>query len=128
LAAGVRGAALEAEMRKRSRLAAVLALLLVLAALPAAAAGPGRELPAWQGLAGVWAWIAARLPLVSLRAAACDQSSYIDPDGRCRAGLVSTAVPDLPKADQSLYIDPNGSTAAPDLPRADQSSYIDPNG
>jgi hypothetical protein len=95
-------------MRKRSRLAAVLALLLVLAALPAAAAGPGRELPAWQGLAGVWAWIAARIPLVSLRAAACDESSYIDPDGRCRAGFASTAAPDLPRADQSSYIDPNG--------------------
>jgi hypothetical protein len=41
---------------------------------------------------------------------------------------VSTAVPDLPRANQSLYIDPDGSTAVPDLPKADESLYIDPNG
>jgi hypothetical protein len=118
-------------MRKRQRLTAVLALTLGLAALPATAAGPMDRAPAaWQGLAGVWSWIAERLALpFGMQAASCDQSWLIDPDGRCGAGLL--AVPgggDAATPDESWHIDPDGSTAPPDLPRSDESSHIDPNG
>jgi len=99
-------------MRKRQRLTAALVLTLGLAALPAAAAGQEDRSPsAGQALAGVWAWIAERLPIQETP----DEGWAIDPNG-------STAAPD-----EGWAIDPDGSTAA-DLPSSDQSLYIDPNG
>jgi len=85
-------------MRRRQRLVVVLVLTLGLAALPAAAAGPRDRNPsAWQGLAGLWAWITDWLPVQE----APDQGYVIDPNG-------STAAPALPSSDQSWLIDPNG--------------------
>jgi hypothetical protein len=109
-------------MRTR-RLVVVLALTLGLAALPAVAAGPAdRTVSAWQGLGGLWSWLAERILVHSQVGAACDQSSLIDPNGGCRTGLLA-----LPGG-QSSYIDPDGDQSSHIDPNGDQSWLIDPNG
>jgi hypothetical protein len=109
-------------MRTR-RLVVVLALTLGLAALPAVAAGPAdRTVSAWQGLGGLWSWLAERILVHSQVGAACDESLHIDPDGRCSAGLL--AFP----GGESSHIDPNGDQSLLIDPDGDQSSLIDPNG
>jgi len=119
-------------MRTR-QLVVVLALTLGLAALPAVAAGPAdRTVSAWQGLGGLWSWLAERILVHSQVGAACDESLHIDPNGRCSAGLLANPGGESslidPDGDESLHIDPDGSTAGPVLPTPDESWHIDPNG
>lgn len=90
------------------RWAAGLALTAMLASLPAAAAGAPARGPETRsgGGAGFWAWLTAHLPRQIVQAV-CDQSTYIDPDGRCHAAAAASN--DQPTtADESLLIDPNG--------------------
>lgn len=107
-------------MIRRERLwqVAVVALVVLLAGPvgPAQAAEKERS-----GLAQVWSWLAAVLPweVTSVHA---DQCSMIDPDGRCRDGLVSAS------ADQCMMIDPNGRCRDTAGASSDQGSYIDPDG
>jgi hypothetical protein len=107
-------------MIRRERLwkVAVVALVVVLA-------GPVRQAQAaekeWAGLAQVWSWFAAVFAW-EVTAVHADQCSMIDPEGRCRDGLVSLS------AEQCMMIDPNGRCRDTAGVGSDQSSYIDPNG
>lgn len=97
-------------MRKgrSARWAAGVALAALLAGLPAAAAGaPARNAETRSGGgAGFWAWLTAHLPR-SIVQAVCDESTYIDPNGRCHAAAAASNVQPV-TADQSSLIDPNG--------------------
>ena len=107
-------------MIRRERLwqVAVAVLVVILA-------GPVRRVQAAErepaGLAQVWSWLAAVFPW-GPTAAKADQCSMIDPDGRCRDGLVSAS------ADQCSMIDPNGRCRDTAGVSSDQGLSIDPDG
>jgi hypothetical protein len=96
---------------QRFRLIAALALAATLAGLPVQAAGSAAPpISAREGLSRLWVWLAAQLPFRPVTAAHCDESSFIDPDGRCRAGLFagSGGVDGNVTPDESAHMDPNG--------------------
>jgi hypothetical protein len=96
---------------QRFRLLAALALAATLAGLPVQAAGSAAPpTSAREGLSRLWIWLAAQLPFRSATATHCDESSFIDPDGRCRAGLFagSGSANGNAAPDESAHMDPNG--------------------
>lgn len=96
-----------------SALALLLTLVLLLGALPAAAAGPGAAAGLSLSWEGLWsrfvAWASTTFG---------DNSPYIDPNGQPRPTGGAGAEPDT-----SPYIDPDGKPQS-----TENSPYIDPLG
>jgi hypothetical protein len=98
----------------RTRLAAALALVAALAAAPASAGTSGRAAGgAWPDLGRLWEWaqswlaLATRITPQRVTAAACDDSSSIDPNG-CPRAQGSTDSGSTADGDSSSSIDPDG--------------------
>jgi len=108
------------------RLACGLLVLSLFATPTLAAASPAPQTSGLAaGLSSLWSWV---LGLWG------EEGCYIDPDGRCRAGMSS--VPSAPESENGCYIDPDGggcrertqSTTPSTTDKLDEGCYIDPSG